>query len=49
MLKITKSASAAEDLVDIWTYSFEHWGIDQADAYLDQLDEGFRFLATNPL
>ncbi len=49
MLKIVKSTAAEGDLVDIWVYSFEYWGIKQADKYLAQLDDGFRFLASNPL
>ncbi|MBL4910108.1 MAG: type II toxin-antitoxin system RelE/ParE family toxin [Alteromonadaceae bacterium] len=36
-------------LVDIWTYSFDNWGTDQADKYLDQIDEVLQLLATNPL
>ncbi len=48
-LKIAKNVAAENDLVDIWIYSFNQWGVAQADKYIDQLDEGLRFLADNPL
>ena len=33
--QIRKSALAERDLLDIWQYTFETWGADQADEYLD--------------
>ncbi len=39
-LKIAKNVAAENDLVDIWIYSFNKWGVVQADKYIDQLDEG---------
>ncbi|MBU3708327.1 MAG: type II toxin-antitoxin system RelE/ParE family toxin [Burkholderiaceae bacterium] len=29
----------------IWSYSFEHWGEQQADRYVDVLTETFKALA----
>jgi toxin ParE1/3/4 len=41
---------AAEiDLEIIWDQSAEHWGIPQADRYIDELDDCFQLLASNPL
>jgi toxin ParE1/3/4 len=48
MYEIHKQAAAEDDLVAIWRYSFERWGIEQADRYLDELDEGIEALAGNP-
>jgi toxin ParE1/3/4 len=31
------SSRAEADLADIWVYSAEQWGIEQADRYLDAL------------
>jgi toxin ParE1/3/4 len=46
--KVHKQERAENDLIDIWLYSFEQWGSDQADRYLDELDKGIRSLARNP-
>ena len=48
MLEIHKQALAEEDLIGIWCYAFEKWGVEQADDYLDQLNEGIAILAENP-
>lgn len=48
MLDLYKQVLAEEDLIDIWGYSFEQWGAEQADLYLDRLDEGFQGLRENP-
>ena len=48
MLKIRKQVKAEEDLIDIWTYSFEQWGIAQADQYIDRLDNSIKTIAANP-
>ncbi len=39
---------AREDLEDIWFYTHENWGEDQADSYIHDLDSGFRALAVKP-
>jgi toxin ParE1/3/4 len=46
--KINKHARADNDLLDIWEYTFEECGADQADKYLDELDQHIRLLAKNP-
>jgi len=48
MLRILKQARAEDDLVDIWLYSLEKWGGNQADLYLDKLGEGIISIAHNP-
>ena len=48
MRKVRKQERAESDLIDIWLYSFEQWGPEQADRYLDELDKGIRSLARNP-
>ena len=48
MRKVRTQARAENDLIDVWLYSFEQWGPDQADRYLDELDRGIRALARNP-
>ena len=34
------SEEADQDLLGIWNYSFENWGIEQADRYLDLIEAG---------
>jgi len=48
MLNVHKQTLAEDDLIGIWLYSFEQWGADQADAYLDKLQAGIDQLARNP-
>ncbi len=48
MLRLRVTPKAEADLVGIWAYSFEHWGADQADTYLDLLEEGMEQLALHP-
>ena len=48
MLKIHKQAKAEDDLINIWLYTFEKWGINQADHYLDNLNEALNNIAANP-
>ena len=48
MLKIHKLALAENDLEDIWVYSFETQGEQQADKYHDKLIKGMELLAQNP-
>jgi toxin ParE1/3/4 len=47
MYEIHQQTAAEDDLVAIWQYSFETWGADQADFYLDALNEGIARLADN--
>jgi toxin ParE1/3/4 len=48
MLEIHKQALAEEDLIGIWNYTLKQWGAEQADTYLDQLNDGIAILAENP-
>ena len=48
MYQIHKQVLAEEDLLDIWDYSFEQWGVKQADRYLDDLEAGILNLSDNP-
>ncbi|MCB2261637.1 MAG: type II toxin-antitoxin system RelE/ParE family toxin [Candidatus Thiosymbion ectosymbiont of Robbea hypermnestra] len=41
------SARAEADLMDIWIYSAEQWGIDQADRYIEALRHRFSWLSEN--
>jgi len=48
MIEIRLSESARPDLIDIWTTTFETWGLDQADTYLDDIDHSLNGLTENP-
>jgi toxin ParE1/3/4 len=39
---------ARQDLEDIWLYTYETWGEEQAGSYIYDLDNGFRAIADNP-
>ena len=47
MHRIHKQLQAEQDLIEIWMYSCENWGVNQADIYLDQLDQAFQSIASN--
>ncbi len=42
-------ALAQVDLEEIWLYTYEEWGLEQADSYLNLLFSRFSWLAENPL
>ncbi|MDN6319878.1 MAG: type II toxin-antitoxin system RelE/ParE family toxin [Marinobacter sp.] len=48
MFKLSVTPKAESDLIGIWVYAYEEWGVDQADKYLDQLDEGMKQLINHP-
>lgn len=48
MAKVTRRPLAAADILDIWDHIAED-SLDQADRWVDKLDEKFRILATQPL
>lgn len=48
MRKLSVTPRAASDLIGIWLYTSEEWGVDQADKYLDQLDAGMKQLVDHP-
>ncbi|GMR16015.1 MAG: type II toxin-antitoxin system RelE/ParE family toxin [Gammaproteobacteria bacterium] len=39
---------AQADLESIWLYTYEQWGVAQADTYLNALVQRFDWLAKNP-
>jgi len=45
-LKLTPRAEA--DLVRIWLYTFDMWGAEQADGYVDQIEESLKHLLIHP-
>jgi toxin ParE1/3/4 len=49
MPRIIKQVQAEQDLLDIWLYTFNEWGEQQADDYLGQLDTAIQLLAEQPL
>ena len=48
MLELRLTPRAEADLEDIWRYSAEEWGEDQADRYVDALVETFAALCEVP-
>jgi toxin ParE1/3/4 len=48
MARVTRRPLAAADILDIWDHIAED-SLDQADRWVDELDEKFRLLATQPL
>jgi len=49
MPQINKQPLAEQDLINIWLYTFKRWGEIQADKYLDELEQGIKLLASQPL
>jgi toxin ParE1/3/4 len=47
-LAYTLRQSVVADLEAIWFYTFEQWGVDQADYYTRALIDRFDWLAQNP-
>ncbi len=43
------SPNAQDDLERIWLYGLEHWGVAEADRYIEALFERFSELAEQPL
>jgi len=46
MKSLLFSPAAEADLADIWRYSAEQWGVDQAGQYIDDLRDACHALAT---
>ena len=38
MFRLSITPKAESDLIEIWVYICEEWGVDQADTYIDQLE-----------
>lgn len=49
MVEVRLSEAARTDLIEIWTTTFETWGSDQADTYLDDIDRALNGLVEKPL
>jgi len=48
MNKLVLKPEAESDLEKIYTFTFHRWGLQQAEQYLDELDEGMKLLARQP-
>ena len=48
MLKLNITPKAESDLIGIWMYTCEEWGVGQADKYLDQMETGMKQLINHP-
>ncbi|NWG75502.1 MAG: type II toxin-antitoxin system RelE/ParE family toxin [Rubrivivax sp.] len=48
MPRVTRRPLAAADILDIWDHIAED-SLDQADRWIDRLDEAFKLVATQPL
>jgi toxin ParE1/3/4 len=42
------SVKAAEDIENIWLYTFENWSLEQADRYVNLILDEIEYLASNP-
>ena len=49
MSRVLTQAQAEQDLLEIWLYTFNEWGQQQADVYLDDLSAAMALLAEQPL
>jgi toxin ParE1/3/4 len=47
-LKIIQTNAARTDLIEIWLYGAENWGIECADEYLDELGSFIKSLCNFP-
>lgn len=48
MLKVDKHPLARRDLVEIWHYTAERWGEEQAERYLRLIDAAIQQVRENP-
>ena len=46
---LVKDREAQEDLIGVWTYTFETWGETWADSYFATVEAGIRRLLENPM
>jgi len=49
MSSVIKQVQAEQDLLEIWLYTFNEWGEQQADTYLEDLSDAMALLAEQPL
>jgi toxin ParE1/3/4 len=45
MAEYRLAPAAEHDLEKVWTYTARHWGVGQADRYIDIISTGFQELA----
>ncbi|MGB0288212.1 type II toxin-antitoxin system RelE/ParE family toxin [Aequoribacter sp.] len=48
MRQIRVQSKAQRDLKDIWLYTHENFGLEQADKYFDELEIGMNTIQENP-
>jgi toxin ParE1/3/4 len=48
MRRFRLSPRAQADIDEIWEYTESRWGIDQAEAYLRQIEAAIRFITADP-
>jgi toxin ParE1/3/4 len=48
MAEYRLTPAAEGDLESIWTYTAQHWGVEQANRYIDFITEAFKELAQSP-
>jgi toxin ParE1/3/4 len=46
--RFTLSPRAQADLSDIWDYTVDRWGVDQAETYTRALRQSIEAIAANP-
>lgn len=49
MSRYLLSPAARADLEQIWDYTHEHWGVEQAEAYLSELVRAMQRASANPV
>lgn len=47
-MKLKVSQAAADDLESVWSYTVEHWSVEQADRYLSLLLDAFEQIQREP-
>lgn len=47
-MKLKVSQAAADDLEGIWSYTVEHWSVEQADTYLNGILDAFDDIVHDP-
>jgi toxin ParE1/3/4 len=48
MAEFRLTPAAERDLESIWTYTAQHWGVEQANRYIDFIAAAFEELAQSP-
>lgn len=47
-MRLKVSQAAADDLEEIWSYTVEHWSVEQADRYLNLILDAFDNIEHDP-